>query len=120
MGAAQPAEAGDAAAPGAVHASWDIPVLKTTAETGDGVAELAAAVDRHRGWLGESGELSERRRQRLAERVREEVARALVRRAWEERGGAAALARALPELEAGRVTPYEVAAQIVGDVVADG
>jgi LAO/AO transport system kinase len=106
----EPVEAGPAA--------WDIPVLKTTAETGEGVAELAGALERHREWLGTSGELSQRRRQRLAERVREEVARALLRSTWEERGGAEALARALPELEAGRVTPYEVAAAIVGDVVA--
>jgi LAO/AO transport system kinase len=125
-GAAQSTEPADAAAGRAAPASapapapWDIPVLKTTAETGEGVADLAGAVDRHRGWLGESGMLSQRRRQRLAERVREEVARALVRSAWEERGGAEALARALPELEAGRVTPYEVAAEIVGDVVSDG
>jgi hypothetical protein len=104
--------------PAPAPAPWDIPVLKTTAETGDGVADLAAALAQHRGWLAESGELSQRRRQRLAERVREEVARALVRSVWEERGGAEALARALPELEAGRVTPYEVAERIVGDVVA--
>jgi LAO/AO transport system kinase len=119
-GAVQPAQPADAGDGGAVPAPWDIPVLKTTAETGEGVADLAGAVDRHRGWLAESGELSQRRRQRLAERVREEVARALVRSAWEERGGAEALARALPELEAGRVTPYEVAAEIVGDVVSGG
>jgi LAO/AO transport system kinase len=109
---------GPAPGPAPAPAPWDIPVLKTTAETGDGVADLAAALAQHRGWLAESGELSQRRRQRLAERVREEVARALVRSVWEERGGAEALARALPELEAGRVTPYEVAERIVGDVVA--
>jgi LAO/AO transport system kinase len=99
--------------------TWEIPVLKTTAQTGDGVAELVAALERHRAWLGSSGELSQRRRQRLAERVREEVARALLRGVWDERGGASTLARALPDLEAGRVTPYEVAAEIIAAVVAD-
>jgi LAO/AO transport system kinase len=99
--------------------TWEIPVLKTTAQTGDGVADLVAALERHRAWLGSSGELSQRRRQRLAERVREEVARALLRGVWDERGGAAALARALPDLEAGRVTPYEVAAEIVATAVTD-
>ena len=91
---------------------WEIPVLKTIAETADGVPALAETLDRHRAWLGESGELSRRRRQRLSERVREEVARSLLRQTWEE-GGAAVLEQALPELESGSVTPYDIAAQIV-------
>jgi LAO/AO transport system kinase len=103
----------DSAAAAAGATPWEIPVLKTIAETGDGVTALAEALDRHRGWLAESGELDQRRRRRLAERVREEVARSLLRRAWEERGGAAALDAAMPALEAGETTPYEVAARIV-------
>jgi LAO/AO transport system kinase len=109
-----PAQDAPPAGPGA----WEIPVLKTTAETGEGVDALAAALERHRDWLMATGELSQRRRQRLAERVREEVARALLRGVWEDRGGAEALARALPDLEAGRVTPYELAAEIAGEAGA--
>jgi LAO/AO transport system kinase len=101
----------DASSPGA--AAWEIPVLKTIAETGDGVGELAETLDRHRSWLTDSGEMSTRRRQRLAERVRDEVARNVQRSVWQERGGAEALERALPDLEAGRVTPYDVAALIL-------
>jgi LAO/AO transport system kinase len=100
-------------APGDAAPGWEIPVLKTTAETGEGVEELIAALDGHRGWLVGSGELSRRRRHRLAERVRDEVARALLLTAWVDRGGADALERALPELEAGATTPYEVAASII-------
>src|SRR5690606_23463310 len=99
-------------ADGAV-AAWEIPVLKTIAETGEGVDALAAALERHRDWLNESGELSRRRRQRLTERVREEVARSVQRSVWVDRGGEAELERALPELETGRLTPYEVAARIL-------
>ncbi|HSJ07695.1 MAG TPA: methylmalonyl Co-A mutase-associated GTPase MeaB [Longimicrobiales bacterium] len=117
-GGANPAGASDGPDPVdsaqvAAPADWEIPVLKTTAETGEGVAELVAALDDHRAWLDRSGELSTRRRQRLAERVREEVARALLTTAWVERGGAEALDRALPDLEAGTTTPYDVAARIV-------
>jgi LAO/AO transport system kinase len=97
----------------APQAAWEIPVLKTIAEKAEGVTELAETLDRHRGWLAESGELGQRRRQRLAERVREEVARSLLRRVWLEQGGQEALDRALPALEAGTTTPYEVAAEIV-------
>jgi LAO/AO transport system kinase len=106
---AQPAEPEQRVA----EPTWDIPVLRTTAETGDGVIELTEALQKHREWLGESGELSRRRRQRLVERVREEVARSFQRSVWQERGGAEALERALPDLEAGRVTPYDVAALIL-------
>ena len=91
---------------------WEIPVLKTIAETAEGVPELTAALDKHREWLGSTGELVRRRRQRLTERVREEVARTLLQNIWQTEG-AAALERALSDLEAGAMTPYEVAAQIV-------
>ncbi|HEX6306679.1 MAG TPA: methylmalonyl Co-A mutase-associated GTPase MeaB [Longimicrobiales bacterium] len=93
--------------------AWEIPVLKTIAETGEGVVALAETLDRHRSWLQETGELARRRRQRLAERVREEVARSVQRSVWVERGGAETLDRALPDLESGRLTPYDVAALIL-------
>jgi LAO/AO transport system kinase len=93
--------------------AWEIPVLQTVADSAKGVPELAHALAEHRDWLAASGELSRRRRQRLAERVREEVGRALALRVWEEQGGAASLEAALPELESGTATPYEVAARIV-------
>jgi LAO/AO transport system kinase len=94
-------------------AAWEIPVLQTVADSGTGVAELADALERHHVWLKDSGELSRRRRHRLADRVREEVGRALLQRVWYERGGGALLEAALTDLENGAVTPYEVAARIV-------
>jgi len=105
-GAPKPAPLNDGA--------WDIPVLKTVAETGVGVAELAESVAKHHEWLTTSGELSNRRRGRLAERVRDEVERSVQRKIWMEQGGTALLAAALPDLEAGRITPYEAAARIIG------
>jgi LAO/AO transport system kinase len=95
------------------RAAWEVPVLQTVAEVGTGVPELASALAQHRAWQAESGELSRRRQQRLANRVREEVLRALLQRVWHERGGAGVMEAALPDLENGAVTPYEVAARIV-------
>jgi LAO/AO transport system kinase len=92
---------------------WKIPVLQTIAETGQGVPELADALNNHLAWLEASGERKLRRRSRLAERVREEVDRRLRRRVWVDQGGDAALAAVLQDLEAGRTTPYEVAERIV-------
>jgi len=97
----------------AQEGGWQIPVLKTVAHAGDGLPELVGALDRHRQWLGESGELTERRKQRIRERVREVVDRRLHTHVWREAGGGDILAGALDALLEGRVSPYEVADRIV-------
>ncbi|HEX7050997.1 MAG TPA: methylmalonyl Co-A mutase-associated GTPase MeaB [Longimicrobiales bacterium] len=101
------------AEPPAEPRPWSIPVLRTVAESGEGVPELVGALDAHMAWLSGSGELGRRRRARLAERVREVVLRTLKEWVWLDRGGEAVLEEALPALEAGRETPYELAARIV-------
>jgi LAO/AO transport system kinase len=102
--AAQAPEAGPA---------WEIPVLQTVAETGQGVQELAEALDRHVAWLKASGERDRRRVARLAERVREEVDRALQRRVWTRGPGRALLAEGGEALASGALTPYQLAAHIL-------
>jgi LAO/AO transport system kinase len=92
---------------------WSIPVLKTTAEVGTGVPELAAAIEQHAAWLEQTGERAARRRSRLGERVREQVTRGLERLVWEQSGGEAMLAEALPALERGELSPYALAARIL-------
>jgi LAO/AO transport system kinase len=92
---------------------WAIPVLQTVAETAKGVPELVQTLERHRAWLSSSGELAERRRKRLKERVREAVERQLQGLVWRDRDGDRILAEAMPDLEAGRATPYVVADRIV-------
>ena len=52
---------------------WQVPVLLTVAERGDGVAQLVEAVAAHRAHLASSGELERRRRHRAAREI-EEVA----------------------------------------------
>ena len=104
------------AAPESRDTVWEIPVLQTIAETGRGVPELAEALDRHLAWLDSSGVRTSLRQARLTDRVKEEVDRRLRRHVWLEQGGQALLDAALPDLAAGRATPYEVAARIVGIV----
>jgi LAO/AO transport system kinase len=95
---------------------WAIPVLKTVAQKGEGVDELLATLDRHAVYLRETGELSRRRRRRLAERVRAVVDRHLRRRTWAAGPGEALLAEALPALESGDESPYQVGARIVREL----
>ncbi|HYW13817.1 MAG TPA: methylmalonyl Co-A mutase-associated GTPase MeaB [Longimicrobium sp.] len=93
--------------------AWAIPVLKTTAQSGEGVEELVRTLDRHRVFLDDSGELSRRRQARLAERVRAVVERRLQRLAWEKGPGEEILTGSLAALEAGEVSPYAVADRII-------
>ncbi len=56
---------------------WQPPVIKTSAVTGEGMADLISAIQFHRTWLSETGELDQRRRQtavsQLAEHLRYEL-----------------------------------------------
>lgn len=95
---------------------WAIPVLKTVAQEGTGVDALVETLERHRGYLRESGELERRRNARLTERVRRLVDRELRRRVWEVGEGEGMLSGAAAELAAGE-SPYAVAARIVGAIL---
>jgi LAO/AO transport system kinase len=110
---------GGDAAPASDAQRWDIPVLMTTAHTGEGVAELLDTLDAHLQHLGRTGQLEARRRQRLLERVRAVVERGLKGHVWEEGGGAARLEAARQDLESGRRSPYEVAGEILKAVLGD-
>ncbi|HEX2206456.1 MAG TPA: methylmalonyl Co-A mutase-associated GTPase MeaB [Longimicrobium sp.] len=95
---------------------WAIPVLRTVAQSGEGIEELARTLDRHRVYLKESGELSRRRQTRLAERVRAVVERRLQRLAWRMGPGEEILTGSLAALETGEVSPYAVADRIVTEL----
>jgi len=114
-------EGAEATTPVAVEAKrWQIPVLLTIAHTGEGVRELLETLDAHFEWLKVSGQLEERRRKRLAERVRAVVERGLKVRVWMDGDGEAILEAAQSDLESGRRTPYDVAGEILGRVGARG
>jgi LAO/AO transport system kinase len=97
---------------------WAVPVLKTVAHKGEGSEELLATLDRHAGYLTESGALARRRSRRFEERTRAAVERSLRLMVWRDRGGEKILRAALPALESGEESPYSVAARIVRDLTA--
>lgn len=92
---------------------WKQPVLATVAAKGDGVAELVTAIDAHFAMLSEAGSLVERRRRRLYDRTREVVARATRQWLWQETGLEQAIRDRMDEVAAGRMSPYEVAAEVL-------
>ena len=89
--------------------TWTPPVLRTVAAQGDGIAEVADALARHRRYLERSGELRLRRRARLRERVMEVVERQVRQRLWRDAETVAWLEAQLDDLEAGRQVPFAVA-----------
>ena len=97
---------------------WEIPVLKTVAQTGEGVEELLDAVDRHREHLDESGELDLRRRARAAGRVREVTERSLRGVLWGSEATKGLLDAGLDHIQQGTATPYSVSASILKAILA--
>jgi LAO/AO transport system kinase len=93
--------------------SWEHPVLATVASRGEGTEGLLEALDAHHLWLERSGSLVERRRARLRERTREVIVRAARRWLWEEAQTDRLIESRLEELVAGRVSPYEIAAELM-------
>jgi LAO/AO transport system kinase len=98
---------------------WEIPVLMTTAHSGEGVRELLETLDAHLGHLQTTGELGRRRGRRRLDRVRAVVNRGLRLRIWRDGKGDALLEAARSDLESGRRSPYEVADEILRSVMPD-
>lgn len=93
--------------------AWKHLVLTTAAVKGEGIDALLAGLDRHREWAAGSGERDARRRRRLARRTRAVVDRAMRRWVWEEARADEQIAGRLDEVAAGRLSPYELAAEVV-------
>lgn len=93
--------------------AWTIPVLATTAQSGEGVDELLETVEKHRAWLVESGQLEGRRRARARGRVQDVVNRELKRIAWGRDETKELLDRGVERIRTSDATPYSVAKQIV-------
>jgi LAO/AO transport system kinase len=96
--------------------AWDQPVVLTAAAKGEGIGDVAAALDKHHDWLAQSGELEIRRRRRLLERTREVVERNTRRWLWEETRAEQLITERLDEVAAGQLSPYELAADVVEEL----
>jgi LAO/AO transport system kinase len=107
--AMNPGRAARAAAKSAVSDRWTPPVLRSVATKGEGVTELAGALDRHFRYLEQSGTLRERRRARLRERVVDVVQQRVSARLWRDAATNRWLDDQLPGLESGATNPFAVA-----------
>jgi LAO/AO transport system kinase len=94
---------------------WRVPIVKTEAARGEGVAELVAKMDEHRAWIEEQGTLSERRRRNLRAEVLGIATFRLRRRLEEALAEDEEFGRVLDEVVARRLDPASAATRILRD-----
>jgi len=92
---------------------WKIPVIKTVAQSGEGLEELLSAVGAHGQWLRAGGELERRRLARARDRVRDVVNRQLRNVAWDDPAVLDLIAETEGPVSRGEDTPYAVAARVL-------
>ena len=97
--------------------AWEIPVLSTVAQSGEGLPEVQEAVARHRAFLEESGLLEERRKARAVGRVRDVVEREFKRLLDGNPAVQEILIRGVDEILSGAATPYSLGAEIVEELL---
>jgi LAO/AO transport system kinase len=94
---------------------WQVPVVLTVAERGEGVDQLVEAIAAHRRQLESSGELDRRRHHRAAREI-EEVALADLRAELGTLGHGEALDTLAEQVAAGKLGPYTAADQLLSAV----
>ncbi|MFE2105604.1 methylmalonyl Co-A mutase-associated GTPase MeaB [Kitasatospora sp. NPDC059463] len=107
LGLGEAREAGD----------WRPPIVKTVAARGEGVDEVVEALEKHRAWLEEHGELAVRRRRRAADEI-EAIALAALRARIGDLHGDRQLAALAERVVAGELDPYGAADRLVAGLTA--
>ena len=91
---------------------WKPPIVLTVAQSGRGIDEVVAELDKHRAWLERSGELARRRTRRAREEI-EAIAVAALRHRWESVSGHDDLDALAEAVVAGELDPYAAADELV-------
>jgi LAO/AO transport system kinase len=102
---------GEARAPGA----WRPPIVRTVAARGEGIDELVGALEKHRAWMDEHGELVLRRRRRAAQEI-ETIAVTALRSRFGDLRGDRRLDALAGRVADGTLDPYSAADELVAGV----
>ena len=92
------------------ESSWPLPVVATSAESGEGVEELIGQIDAHRTFLKETGALQERQRQ-IAQRRLLKAAEELLRDEFQRQEDS--MAAVIADMIAREMHPYVAARQLI-------
>jgi LAO/AO transport system kinase len=93
---------------------WRVPIVKTEASRGQGVAELVEQLEAHRAFITDEGTLVERRRRNLRNEVLSLVAVRMRARVEEQLHEDARFAELLDEVVARKLDPSSAATEILG------
>jgi LAO/AO transport system kinase len=93
------------------HGAWTVPVLRTVASQGEGIAELLAALDAHRSWSDASGERERRRTARVQAEI-EAIALERLRARIADVRGQAALSDLAKRVVTGELDAYTAADEL--------
>jgi LAO/AO transport system kinase len=92
--------------------AWRPPIVKTVAQKGEGLDEVAAELDRHRAWLESSGELDARRVRRARDEI-EAIAVTALRERWGDVHGRSELDDLAAAVVSGASDPYAAADELL-------
>jgi LAO/AO transport system kinase len=95
-----------------LEGGWRPPIVKTVAQNGDGLDKLVEAIDNHRDWMHEHGELAVRRRRRARDEI-EAIAVTALRERFGDIHGDARLDGLSDAVVAGETDPYTAADDVV-------
>jgi LAO/AO transport system kinase len=96
---------------------WEVPILKTVATRGQGVTELADAIDRHRAFLKSSGRLEEARRQRARRQLLSLAQEELLARVLASAEGNGRLDELVEAIARREVDPHTAAERLIEKAV---
>ena len=94
------------------NADWNPSVLKATASTGAGIAEIAALIEAHRAHLERSGALALKRRKRIAQRIGDLVSETLRVDFWSSERKEM-LEQRMEAIMAMALSPYDIAEELI-------
>ena len=94
---------------------WRPEILRTVASRGEGIDEVVEALDKHRSWLEETGNLRASRRRRAADEIEAIAVTALRERMGDLRSGSG-LDELADQVIAGELDPYAAADALVAGV----
>jgi LAO/AO transport system kinase len=94
---------------------WRPQVVRAVASRSEGIDDVVAAIDKHRAWLSESGELTKRREARAAAEVEAIALGALRARIGTLRNGTA-LTNLAARVAAGTLDPYAAADELLSSL----
>lgn len=93
--------------------AWRPPVLKAVAANGEGLPEVATALEEHHAWLVSMGELTRRRERRARQEV-ETIALDALRKRWEQVGARERLDGLAAAVARGDTDPFTAAEELLG------